>query len=67
VTKEKKSLLLNGQTRKEKSHYAALFFAYEKLCSYFAISICNARCGDHIADRTTYAPVTANLKIKNIL
>lgn len=42
VTKEKKSLPLNGKARKEKSHYAALFFAFEKLSSYFGISICNS-------------------------
>lgn len=46
VTKEKKSLPLNGKTRKEKSHYAALFFAFEKLSSYFGISICNYREGE---------------------
>lgn len=31
VTKGKKSLSLNGMTRKEKSHYSAHFFAFEKL------------------------------------
>lgn len=42
VTKGKKSLSLNGMTRKEKSHYSAHFFAFEKLRSYFGISICNS-------------------------